>query len=255
MTPVPPTPRPSTPPSADEFLANMPSAYWTHFGVVEATEHAEIVSRRGTASAHVEQWLPVDSSEIWLCVVTDDKPGLLALLSTAITAHSLDILEAKIYCRPREAAQAEAIDFFCVRPIKAIGPMRLSEEDLDALRGTITALLSGEMSVATLQRLSSATDVARTRPETTVEIDEMDDADVLVVETDDRPGLLAEITMALFKTKVTIVTSSVATIAGRVRDEFHLLRADGGRLGLQRKNDIIWEVLSALERRTNKVQQ
>jgi UTP:GlnB (protein PII) uridylyltransferase len=225
----------------------MPSAYWAHFGVVEATEHAEIVGRRNTEVALVEQWLPLDSSEIWLCVVTDDRPGLLASLCAAITAHSLDILEAKIYCRPRENAPTEAIDFFCVKPIKSIGFMRLSDTELMALRNTITAVLSGDTDVLSLQRHSTPTGAATARPETSVHIEEIEDGDILIVETDDRPGLLAQITLALFKTKVTIVSSNVTTIAGRVRDEFQLLRADGGRLGMQSKHDIVWEVLSALD--------
>ena len=96
------------------FAASMPGPYRLEYDDDEIGEHARIAERRGGALAHVEALKNSSRTGNWLCVVTDDQPGLLSLLSAAISAHSLDILTAKVYCRVRPGSLAEAVDFFAV---------------------------------------------------------------------------------------------------------------------------------------------
>lgn len=63
----------------------MPASYSQSHGREERMAHAAIVGRRGDGLVHVEQCPgPVQKgapTASWLCVVTDDRPGLLSLLS------------------------------------------------------------------------------------------------------------------------------------------------------------------------------
>src|SRR3954447_13863315 len=93
------------------FLSSMPDPYPEQHQLEEVRAHAEIVSRRGGALVHLESCPgPTETEEpgTWLCVVTDDRPGLLSLLSAAIAAHSLDILSARVYTRSRAGSPDEA---------------------------------------------------------------------------------------------------------------------------------------------------
>jgi UTP:GlnB (protein PII) uridylyltransferase len=242
-----PAPRAPLPTAVEEFLSSMPAAYHTQFNEADARDHAAIVWRRDRALAHLEQWLAPTQDAVWLCVVTDDRPGLLASLSAAITAHSLNILDAKIYCH-RVAEGDEAVDFFRVRPIRADGPPTLDAAELALLSSTIVGVLRGKIDLRTLRNRAMPTWRPSARPETTVYFEgESDGADRLRVETDDQPGLLASITNALFRANVSIVWSNVATLAGRVRDEFHLCDRNGERLTELRKDAVVAQVVATLD--------
>jgi [protein-PII] uridylyltransferase len=239
------TPRRHPPPDfVEEFSQSMPETYRIQYSEEEVRHHAGIVWRRKQHVAHVEQWPSGAKDATWLCVVTDDRPGLLSLLCTALTAHSLSIVSAKIHCR---AAQNEAVDFFCVRPLKSDGNVRLSENDLQGITSTIVALLQDQTDIKELERKSSPTSRPPARPETSVYFDgERDGASLMVMESDDRLGLLTEVTRSLAELDVRIAWSDVVTIAGRARDEFLLTEADGRPLGGKRQQAVVAKVVKAL---------
>lgn len=243
-----PTPRAPLPTAVEEFLSSMPASYHAQFDETDARDHAAIVWRRDRSMVHVEQWIAPGQDAVWLCVVTDDRPGLLASLSAAITAHSLNILDAKIYCRLSAETGREAVDFFRVLPIKVGGPPSLDAGELAMLSSTIVGVLRGKIDLRTLRNRAVPTWRPIARPETTVYFEgESDGAAQLMIETDDQPGLLASVTNALFKANVSIVWSNVATIGGRVRDEFHLRDRDGERLTELRKDAVVAQVVAALD--------
>lgn len=231
----------------ETFCAGMPSSYWLRHDHAAIREHAEIVWRRGNALAHVEHRPAPDGSTAWISVVTDDRPGLLSLLTAALSAHDLDILSAKIYCRATGGPRDEAVDFFLVRPLEGRGDMLQDETYVDELRRSIDSLLCGETDIHTLTRRARPTIRPTCTPPVDVHFDEStDEADRLTVDTHDRPGLLLAITTALFLERVRITGSEVLTIADRAHDEFDVLDWDGGHLTALRKAAIVEKVTAAL---------
>jgi UTP:GlnB (protein PII) uridylyltransferase len=231
------------------FVASMPSPYRLEYDDVEIQEHAAIVERRGGSVAHVETLVDTSRTGKWLCVVTDDRPGLLSLLSAAISAHSLDILTAKVYCRLRPGSLAEAVDFFGVRSLRAEHDLELGGGMLLSLKNSIEALLSGELSAETLARRSAPTArLGRVSPATAY-FDETADADILIVQAVDHPGLLLRITLTLFREGLTVRRSNVATLGHLARDEFELSEIDGSPLTDARKESVIRGVMATLSRR------
>jgi UTP:GlnB (protein PII) uridylyltransferase len=226
----------------------MPAAYHAQFNETDARDHAAIVWRRNHSIAHIEQWIAPQCDAIWLCVVTDDRPGLLASLSAAITAHSLNILDAKIFCHMDAKQRSEAVDFFRVVPVTANAPNTLNTTELAALSSTIAGVLRGKIDLRTLRERALPTWRPVTRPQTSVYFGEsIDGENRLIVETDDQPGLLASITAALFKLSISIEWSNVATIAGRVYDEFHLVAQDGLPFNPLRKDSVVAHIAAALD--------
>jgi UTP:GlnB (protein PII) uridylyltransferase len=235
----------------DVFASSMPLAYRAMHGEHEIREHAQIVGRRGTSRVHVDLCSrdhAAQSEVYWICVVTDDRPGLLSFLSAAICAHSLDVLSARIFCRIRPDRPDEAVDFFAVRKLKTLGPSDVTPGDVIAIRDSIEALLKGDTDIAWLERRATPTSRPAAEQPTAVRFEDGGDADLLVVETLDRPGLLLTITLALFQKGLSIGRSNVTTDGNRARDEFELVSPSGEPLSEDRKSEVVAHVSKALER-------
>lgn len=224
----------------------MPASYVRNHGREERVAHGQIVARRGHAFVHVE--LCPGKTETpdtqWMCIVTDDRPGLLSLLTAGISAHALDIQNARIYCRPRRGRPDEAIDLFSVRdPKRRVPP--LAAEKLRSISSTIESLISGELNVTALERC--ATPTARPRAPVPVSVRFDGSTDLLLVEAQDRPGLLLAISLSIFRERLTIVRSHVSTLVEHARDEFELAQTDGSRLTPAMRQLVIQRVRAALE--------
>jgi [protein-PII] uridylyltransferase len=243
-----PSPRPNAlAEPLEQFLDSMPNSYRHRHDAREVEIHGRIVAARGRKLVHVELCPgPVQpDSGRWICVVTVDRPGLLSLLSAAISAHSLDVLAARAYCRSRLDAADEAFDLFAVRRLKEpiSGPLR--ERDVDAVRATIASLLRGETTVSRLERNGAQTSRPPAGPPTAVYFGDSE-PDLLRVEAADRPGLLLAVTLAIFKERMSIVRSHVTTIGGTARDEFQIAELDGAPLSDDRRRLVIEKVRAAV---------
>jgi len=249
--------RPQSPdssgPDLRPFLYGLPTLYGERHPDHEVRVHARLSMERGRSGARVVvdhcPGPPTEPGAQWLCVVADDQPGLLSLLSAALTAHSLDILGARVYSRERAGRVAEAIDLFCVRPLKRPDGTTGPAPDLGAIRRSIDSLLRGDTDVATLEKHAAKTSRPPHGPATAVYFAEVPEADVLVVETRDRPGLLLSITLALHRAGTSVLRSSVTTFAGVARDEFEVVHVSGGSLSPTLRGHLVARVLEAVETR------
>ncbi|MGC4094416.1 MAG: hypothetical protein QM756_42195 [Polyangiaceae bacterium] len=237
-------------PSRDvaEFLKSMPGAYAQHFNLRDVEEHMQIVGRRGQLLAHAEAWHGALKAP-FVCVVADDRPGLLSFVTDALLVYGLNIKSAQVYCRLRSDGVWEAIDFFCVEPSSADAePSMLERAELDDFAQTLRELISEEQVV---ERRSSERDtipVPKPRPARVyfdleaLRRDEM----VLVVDAPDFSGLLFAIASALHGQGARIVASEIMTEDGVARDRFHLSRSESQALNGELLCDIQQAVWSAL---------
>lgn len=102
-----------SPVSVSEFLASLPATYRTVFDSEAASEHAAIVSRRSGAF-YIEVWREMPDDLYVLCLVADDRPGLLSTITTALSSVGFHIEAAQIFTR-KSIPVNEALDFFWVR--------------------------------------------------------------------------------------------------------------------------------------------
>jgi UTP:GlnB (protein PII) uridylyltransferase len=96
-----------------EFITTLPATYRTVFDRDAALEHAAIVARRGT-SYHLEVWRTLPDDLYVLCLVAEDRPGLLSKITTALSDSGFHIEGAQIFTR-KNFPTNEALDFFWVR--------------------------------------------------------------------------------------------------------------------------------------------
>jgi [protein-PII] uridylyltransferase len=230
------------------FQASMPRRYGDAFDQQAVREHAAIVARR-RGLVHIEIWQRLADGDAVLCVVADDRPGLLSLVTASLVAHGADIVSLKAYTRNRpETGRAEAVDFIWVKPA-TLPAAPFTNADVVRIGESLTALVAGEATVESILRKDRRPARASSGPATSVTFEPGPDESAahLTVETIDRPGLLLAITQALSRAGAQIVGSDATTHNSRVVDRFTLVERDGRPLGARRREIVRTEVLSAIE--------
>ena len=231
------------------FAASLPESYRRNFDLVAIGTHTKIARERESASANVGSFFSSRVPGSAVCVVADDRPGLLATISAALVLCGLDVIEAEAYTRRIGDRPNEAVDVFWVRHEKeAQRKLRVSKEEIDLLRTTLIGLLDGK-----LDRRRADPSVrpppTPSASETVVRFIEGQDGvfSTLEVETGDRSGLLLALAQALFQQRVQIVGSQVKTTGTRVFDRFHIVEFDGSPISSSRRLDIQVAVISAVD--------
>jgi [protein-PII] uridylyltransferase len=241
---------PSTPDiSLPAFSASLPESYRRNFGPAAVAQHAILARGRDGTRPEIGIF-GSDRPGTALCVVADDRPGLLATISAAFVLCNLDVIEAEAYTRRVAGAHDEAVDVFWVRyrdPERRNAPV--DQTSVERLRVVLADLIEGKLStpppampgVAPLPTPSSA--------ETVVRFIEGDDGSftTLEVETGDRSGLLLSLSQALFKQRVQIISSQVKTVNNRVYDRFSIVELDGTGISSTRRLEIQVAVLTAID--------
>lgn len=222
----------------------MPAAYARAFAPSEVAEHERVVARRGARLVYAE--ICVGSMGELVCVVAEDRPGLLALVTDALLVHGLSIRNAKVFCRKREDGEWEAVDFFQLQHSRGEVGAAIGSAELGAFLQTLSELVAEDMLAASR---ASAPPPASTAPVTRVYFDvealRRDEA-ILLVEAPDTEGLLNAITNTLAAQDVHIRASEIRTESGVAHDRFELIGNDRQGLSALRLCDIQQAVHAAL---------
>src|SRR4030095_1115345 len=231
----------------------MPPVYRDRFAPEVLREHAQIVLQRGDATAHAALWQELPGGAAGICVAADARPGLLALISIALTRHELDVSAAQIYGRSLPGGSVEAVDLFWVTRSDARSgqhPGAPDRMEISAMGNTLASLIERTQAPSHDASVQHPTDrraagggAAAGRLAYQAETS----GSVLVVEAADRPGLLLTVARTLFELGTQIVRSDVITIRGRAVDRFHVTEIDGGELSPSRRSQIELAIEHVLE--------
>lgn len=207
-----------------QFIASMPAAYAQAFGSSDAEEHAQIVLGRGAAGAQVVVWRVLPQGVAILCVVAEDRPGLVALVSAAFLAHALDVRSAQIYCRSVPGGGVEAVDFFWLRDVSS--GAGLDPSRLEACARTIRELLGAEADGQPLPDHAGVGDAAASvglAPDPAAS-----DRYEVTLTARDFPGLLHTVARLLHQHGLEVVRCEIRTEEGIARDRFWVTSFSGG---------------------------
>ena len=234
------------------FLSTMPKAYAEAFAPADVREHAAIVARRGRRPIHAELWRTLPGGTEILCVVADDRPGLLSDICEALVGERMEVTTAQVHCRTREDGQREAVDLFWLRRRASGGAIHgLTPEDVER----VALRLSSPLSAANDTR--EGTDPGRyvssfprnpiPAPRAFFNTNSLRRGEyVLVVEATDFPGLLSAVTSALAASGVEITASDIRTDDWLARDCFTLRDPSGAPLTPDRLSAIRQAVVKAI---------
>lgn len=194
----------------------MPASYRNAFTPSEAEEHARFVLARGADAARAVVWRTLPQGIAILCVVAEDRPGLIALVSAAFVAHEVDVCSAEIYSRTRPEGGVEAVDFFWVRCVPS--DATVDAERLDRCVRALEGLIAMQGASPAAQEASRCADPSfdvRYAPEVSTPGQYQ-----VSVRARDFPGLLHTIARLLHQHGLTVVRSEVHTEGGIARDQF-----------------------------------
>ena len=233
------------PTAMTDFLASMPPGYAEIASAAEVREHARIAQQRGARLAYAEPCTSGGASVV--CLVADDRPGLLSLVTDALLVHGFAVRKAQAYCRKRADGRTEAIDFMELYRANAAGAVEIDASELAAFVQTLIELIV-EDAPSSMARIAARVSSER-RTRAYFELDAWTRGEyVLVVDAPDSQGLLNAITSALYAQGSAISGCQIDTEAGFARNRFELELGGFGAPSSAELCDIQLAVLSALPR-------
>ena len=234
----------------DELVASMPPAYPQIFERRDIAEHMSIVEARRGRRAYAAAWRQLPGAILIVCIVADDVPGLLSLVSAAFVSHHLDVTSAQIFCRPISVG-IEAVDFFW---LKRARPSRLPQHIDDSEIASVSRMLDELVGEEKQARQLAVKELARVAPELPVRPRVFYDTRalrrgvvILNVVTPDRAGLLLAITLSFVQQGLEVVASEVRTDQGVASDRFTLRDPSGAALSANRLAEIQRQIIAALK--------
>lgn len=178
-------------------------------------------------------------------ICAKDRPGLFSSISGIFTLNNIDIIDAQIFTWRNQIA----LDIFNVKP----PPDQLFEDERwERAEKNLQSALSGDLDLAKaisekMAAYRSFKTLGLKRPHRIV-IDNDSSSFFTIVEvfTYDFPGLLFNITDALFRCKLDIWVAKIATKADQVVDVFYVRDFDGQKVD---SPDQVAAIKAAIEKR------
>ncbi len=178
-------------------------------------------------------------------ICAKDRPGLFSSISGIFTLNNIDIIDAQIFTWRNQIA----LDIFNVKP----PPDQLFEDERwERAEKNLQSALSGDLDLAKaisekIAAYRSFKTLGLKRPHRIV-VDNDSSSFFTIVEvfTYDFPGLLFNITDALFRCKLDIWVAKIATKADQVVDVFYVRDFDGQKVD---SPDQVAAIKAAIEKR------
>jgi [protein-PII] uridylyltransferase len=235
----------------ETFSLSMPPRYRVLFDPRTIRKHAGVCHRRGGRPAYAEVWRTLADGSAALCVVADDRPGLLSAIAAALVSHQLDVITALVFSRlTTGGGSAEAVDLLWVRRANTDDKAPIDEDEAASVGQVLSAILSGGISV---EQIAAHAPVSARSGEQgiVVRFEEVDEEGLapLIIEAPDRPGMLLAITLEVFQQGGQVVRSLVRTAGGRVFNHFELAEFSGAPLSPERCEQIRVAVFATLSLR------
>ncbi|MEO7032656.1 MAG: [protein-PII] uridylyltransferase [Polyangiaceae bacterium] len=227
-----------------DYLDSMPEGYLLSNGAAEIASHAR-VALRGQQTTVTAAMVPSRRAEVAelcvvtgdhfydpLCVVTPDRPGLLASISAAIVGNGFDIHAAQVHSRRQLDGSVQAVDLFWITNRR--GGADGFELALQKFEKDLLNVITGAVTPQDLMRECSSRPSERPAPAvmTEVALDNATSATQTLVEvvTRDRPGLLFTLSRAFHALGLTIGVAKINTEGIRAIDVFYVTELDGTKV-------------------------
>lgn len=223
----------------DDFIDKMPDRYFLSTPEADIAKHFVLMDKyRGKgALSYVEHFPERNCSSVVIC--TDDRPGLFASITGVLTSLSLNILNARIFT----ASDGRILDVFRIshsgRPelVMAEAKWAKFKTVLDnVLEGKADVVRMVEAAKPSLYLLKRAPKVS-----TVINIDNeaSDDFSIVEIFTDDRMGVLFNITHSLHLLGLSIHVAKISTNVDQVADVFYVTDSSGKKIaGAERLEEV-----------------
>jgi len=223
-------------------------SYWLTFDDAAHGRHARLMAK---ADANGDLMSLIAESNDFravteIVVYTPDHPGLFSKLAGAISVSGGSIVDAKVFT----TSDGFALDIFSVQDAEG-GPFGDGPR-VERLRQAIVKTLTGEMRPHALfaeRKLRRGATAFKVRARAHFDNEASTTATVIEVEALDRPGLLYDVTHALFESGLSISSAIVSTYGERAMDVFYVRDGFGHKITHpERLKSVEQRLLQALDR-------
>ncbi len=221
-------------------------AYWLALDADTHQKQAEQMSAADEARDGLSMSVTTDAfrSVTELSIYTEDHPGLFSQLTGAVAMCGANIVDAKIFT----TTDGMALDLFSIQDSQGL-PLA-DERHIERLRQTARRVLAGEIvprSVMDARQVRRREEAFRVEPQVLIDNNASDSYTVIEVNGRDRPGLLHDLTRALFVARLSIHSAQITTYGERAVDVFYVKDGYGLKVThLQRIEEVKTRVLEAL---------
>jgi [protein-PII] uridylyltransferase len=239
----------------ERHFSLLPERYLRATDATHMARHFRLVAERRDCPAVFEWQDLADGHCTELTLVTDDRPGLLALVAGTLTGNGVNILAVDLFNR----SDGVVVDTFRLCEVSSHGPVR--PERRTRVEGEVVAALGGAHDVGAAvarwlernpHRVRKAWGRAAHGPSVRFDQESSAAATVIEVKAQDRPGLAWTIAATLAGLGLDISFAKIATAKALALDVFYVTRG-GSRLPPQDLAGVEEELLSALGGRTTTV--
>lgn len=216
----------------EHFLSALPERYLYANEPAALIQQADFAARAEKEVASIGV-LTTTEPYVELCVVADDRPGLLAMITATFSHAKLKVLGAQVYSWVGSDGRRRSLDMFWVRSgQQASATVKL----VPRLESELRRLMAGEIDAVELvtgSRQQPAWTLRHTPPvETKVNVDNRGASNHTIIEvtTRDRRGLLFWLASTLQQSGLSIDLAKVNTEGERVADVFYVVDERGGKV-------------------------
>jgi [protein-PII] uridylyltransferase len=231
----------------ENALSRHYDSYWLAFDDAAHERHARLMAEADAKGELLS--LAAESNDFRsvteIVLYTPDHPGLFSQLAGAVSASGGTIVDAKAFT----TTDGFALDIFSVQDAEG-GPFGDAAR-IERLRQSIERTLRGEVMprVAIAKRPAKKRSSAfRVTPRVNFDNEASASATVVEVEGLDRPGLLYDVTDAIFQSGLSISSAMVSTYGERAVDVFYVRDGFGHKVRHEERLKAVRErLLKALE--------
>lgn len=208
----------------------MTDAYWIAEDDDTLLQNAQLMARTDKDKKPIGIAMRVEESQAMtnVALYVQDHPGLIARIVGALGVAGATIMSAKIHT----SRDGMAMDNFIVQDMN--GDTVDSKYQINELENSILDTLKGK--VRPKERLGNRRifgnkeDAFRVEPAVLIDNKASGRSTVLEINAKDRPGLLYDLTYALYGLKISIISAHVATYGERAVDVFYVQDLMGAKI-------------------------
>lgn len=208
--------------SVDAHLKRGYPGYWLTFETDTLMQHANLIAGAETDNSTLAIDCRVDTAKAMseVTVYAVDHAGLFSQIAGALAAAGANVVDARIFTTP----QGMALDVFLIQD----GERRAfaGTDNIKRLKRLIESAIAGQLRLerrhAERHYRPARTDVFKVAPRVIVDNGASASHTVIEVNSRDRPGLLHDVTRALWELSLQVTSAKIATYGERAVDVFYV---------------------------------
>jgi len=231
------------------IIQDLKASYWTSFNMADLVRHARFfdttldASPLETSFVQTRRDKPRDITELW--VLTEDRPGLFADLTLAISATGASITGARLHTGDNK----RVMNIYYLQNPDGFAFGRQSDRALEGLRQNALRAAKGDTDTFRIANTlaSKRAGAIPVRPNVAFIDGASSDATIIEIEGRDRPGLLYALAACLHDAKLDILSAHIENVGEKAIDAFYVRCQNGEDLPDDRRKKIKSKLMSTLK--------